>query len=220
MRCVRLVEAALPVDKLQGQSASSGRNQAIVVSLNSRGKILGESNIELFVIERSQDIDIVVLLHRHISRGECPEKPLNRADVVAIFQEMSGEAMTHGVRAGWLRDASLEPSIFDGLLEDRFMEVMSALFSCDPVGVMAGGRKHPLPSPFLIRVRIFSVQSVGQHDTPQSFLQILFVQSFDVPKMFVQHVLYGGWKHRMAVLITFAGSNHDLVLRKVDILDP
>jgi len=53
MRRICLVEAALPVDKLQGQSTSSGRNQAVVVGLNSRGKILGESNIELFVLERS-----------------------------------------------------------------------------------------------------------------------------------------------------------------------
>ena len=36
--------------------------------------------------------------------------------------------MAHGVRAGWLRDASLEPCIFEGLLEDGFMEVVSALF--------------------------------------------------------------------------------------------
>ena len=54
MRCVSCpVEAALPVDKLQGQSVSRGRNQAIVVSLNSCWQILGESNIELFILERS-----------------------------------------------------------------------------------------------------------------------------------------------------------------------
>jgi hypothetical protein len=53
MGCVCLIEAALPVDKLQGQSVSRGRNQAMVVSFNSCGQILGESNIELFVLERS-----------------------------------------------------------------------------------------------------------------------------------------------------------------------
>ena len=100
------------------------------------------------------------------------------------------------------------------------MEVVSALFSCYPVGVVAGRREHPLPAPFPIRVRIFSLQSIGQRDTPQSFLQIFFMQSFDGLKVFVQHVLHGGGKHRMAVFIAFAGPNHDLVLRKVDILDP
>jgi len=74
--------------------------------------------------------------------------------------------MTHGVRAGWLRDASLEPCIFEGLLEDGFMEVVSALFSCDLVSVMAGGWEHPLPAPLLAGIRVLSVQSVGQGNAP------------------------------------------------------
>jgi hypothetical protein len=45
MHRVRLVEAALAVDKFQDQSAFRGRNQTVVVSLNPRGKILGETNI-------------------------------------------------------------------------------------------------------------------------------------------------------------------------------
>ena len=55
--------------------------------------------------------------HRGAHVG-VPEQFLNRTDVVAIFQKMRGEAMAHGVRTGWLRDARLEPPIFDGLLED------------------------------------------------------------------------------------------------------
>jgi len=43
------------------------------VSLNPRGKVLGESDVERFVLERSQDIDILTQLHRRISRGECPK---------------------------------------------------------------------------------------------------------------------------------------------------
>jgi len=39
--------------------------------------------------------------HRGAHVG-VPEQFLNRADVVPIFQKMRGEAMTHGVRAGWL----------------------------------------------------------------------------------------------------------------------
>ena len=68
--------------------------------------------------------------------------------------------MSHGVGPGWLRDASLEPGVFDGLLEDRFMKVVSAFFSCHPVGVMAGRRKNPLPSPFFAGIWIFSIKSI------------------------------------------------------------
>jgi hypothetical protein len=51
-------------------------------------------------------------------------------------------------------------------------------------------------------------------------LQILFVQFFDAPKMFVLPILHGAAKDRKAIFIAFAGSNYDLVLRKVDIFDP
>ena len=47
---VRLVETALPVDKLQRQSVSGGRNRTIVMSLHSRWEILGEANIKIFVL--------------------------------------------------------------------------------------------------------------------------------------------------------------------------
>ena len=68
------------------------------------------------------------------------EKLLNCANIVAIFQQMGGKGMAHGVRAGWLPDAPLEPPIFDGLLEDRFMEVVSALFPSESVDIINGFR--------------------------------------------------------------------------------
>jgi hypothetical protein len=49
-----------------------------------------------------------------------PEQFLHRTNIITVLQEMGGKRMTHRVRPGWLRDGSLEPSIFDGLLEDRF----------------------------------------------------------------------------------------------------
>ena len=54
--------------------------------------------------------------HRGTDVG-VSEKLLNCANIVAIFQQMGGKGMAHGVRAGWLPDAPLEPPIFDGLLE-------------------------------------------------------------------------------------------------------
>jgi hypothetical protein len=53
MGSVRLVKTALPVDKLQRQSVSGGRDETIVKSLDSRGKIFGEANIKMFVFEGS-----------------------------------------------------------------------------------------------------------------------------------------------------------------------
>jgi len=47
---VGLVEASLPIDKFEWQSASCGWNHTVIMSLNPRRKILGESNIELLVL--------------------------------------------------------------------------------------------------------------------------------------------------------------------------
>ncbi len=66
-----------------------------------------------------------------------PEQFLNSSDVIAIFKQMGGKGMAQGVRAGRLCDAGLEPRIFDGLLEDRFVEVVPPPFSCHPVGIEA-----------------------------------------------------------------------------------
>ena len=74
--------------------------------------------------------------HRGTHVG-VPEQLLNRADVVAIFQKMRGERMTQGVRAGWLQDASPEPPIFDGLLQNRFVKVVPTPLSRHPVGIVA-----------------------------------------------------------------------------------
>ena len=65
------------------------------------------------------------------------EQLLNRADIVAIFQQMGGKGMAHGVRAGWLRDASLEPCVFDGFLQNGFMNVVAPPLSCSPIGIVA-----------------------------------------------------------------------------------
>jgi len=43
---------------------------------------------------------------------------LDGPDVVAIFQEVGGKAVTQSMRATRLRNPCLEPRILDGLLED------------------------------------------------------------------------------------------------------
>ena len=147
------------------------------------------------------------------------EKLLNCANIVAIFQQMGGKGMAHGVRAGWLPDAPLEPPIFDGLLEDRFMEVVSALFSSEPVDIMAGCREHPLPPPFFACVRVFSVQSVGQTDTTQAGLEILLMLAFHGLQMSEEGFFYCCGKHRVPVLVALSSPNDNLILTEVDIFD-
>ena len=86
-----------------------------------------------------------------------PQKFLNRSDVVAVVQQVGRKRMSKRVWASRFRDLRFEPGLVNGLLENRFVEVVAPLFSCDRIGVMAGGWKHPLPSPVPTRAGILSV---------------------------------------------------------------
>ena len=54
--------------------------------------------------------------------------------------------MAQAVRAGGLEHAGFQPSFFKRALQNRFMEVMPALFSSNRIGEMTGCRKNPLPA--------------------------------------------------------------------------
>ena len=99
------------------------------------------------------------------------------------------------------------------------MEVVSALFSCDLVDVMAGDREHPLPAPILAGIRVLSVQSVGQTDTTLALPQVLLMLALDGLEVSQERVLRGSWEHCVAVLVALTGPHDNLILTEVDILD-
>ena len=64
--------------------------------------------------------------------------------------------------------ARFKSSVSEPTLKNRFMQVMTTLFTRDPINVMTGGGKYPLPSPLLCRVRVFALESVEQSDSPEA----------------------------------------------------
>jgi hypothetical protein len=56
------------------------------------------------------------------------------------------------------------------------MPVMSTSFSGYSVREMTGGREHPLPSPFFSRVRVFTIERIGERDAAQT---VVLVNSLD-----------------------------------------
>ena len=96
-------------------------------------------------------------------------RPVRLWGFVAVVQQVGRKRMSKRVWASRFRDLRFEPGLFNGLLENRFVEVVPPLFSCDRIGVMAGGWKHPLPSPVPTCVGILSVQSVGQADLAECY---------------------------------------------------
>ncbi len=99
------------------------------------------------------------------------------------------------------------------------MEVVSAPFSCDPVGVMARCREHPLPPPFFTCVRVLSLQSVRQIDATHARLEILLVLAFHSLQVSEEGLFHYCGKDRVPVLVALSCPNDNLVPGKVDILD-
>jgi hypothetical protein len=63
------------------------------------------------------------------SHVSVPQELLNRKDVVAIFQQMSGKRMSQRMTARRFSNSCSEASLLHRLLHDGFVEVMTALLS-------------------------------------------------------------------------------------------
>src|SRR5712692_6984673 len=83
---------------------------------------------------------------------------------------------------------------------------------------MAGRRKYPLPPPLPTGVWIFSLQGIRQLYPAQSLLKIQIMLPLHSLKMAQKRLLYRRRKHGMAVFVSFARSNKDLVLGEINIL--
>jgi hypothetical protein len=80
------------------------------------------------------------------------------------------------------------------------------------VGIVAGGGKHPLPSPLSAGIGILALQGIGQNDPTQPPLEIFLVLALHSLEMSSKGFLHRCGKHRIPVLVALAGSNDDLVL--------
>ena len=57
------------------------------------------------------------------------------------------------------------------------MQVMSTSFSSYSVHEMTGGREHLLPSPFFSRVRVFTIERIGERAAAQTAIDIVLMHS-------------------------------------------
>src|SRR3989338_5065556 len=98
--------------------------------------------------------------------------------------------------------------------------MVPAFLSGYPVGVMTGCRKDPLPPPLFPRVWIFALKGIGQSDSAQASLKIALVLSSYQIQVHGERFFDCCGKHRVAVLVSLASPDYDLVTGEINILDP
>src|ERR1700675_4787180 len=86
--------------------------------------------------------------------------------------------MAQSMAPSRFEDACLKPRFLESFLYNRFVKMMPAFLSGDPINIMAGRRKNPLPSPLFGGVGILSLQGVRQRHTTQASLEIFIVLAF------------------------------------------
>src|SRR5215510_4511795 len=112
--------------------------------------------------------DVGVDLRRaHVT---VPEQFLNRADVMAVFQQVRGERVTEGVAARRFGDPRATDRVLDRALQNGLVQVVPSALSRHAIDINSRRRKHPLPGPLPACARVFPLEGVGQfHPSGTSF---------------------------------------------------
>ncbi len=148
-----------------------------------------------------------------------PQQFLHGADIVAILQQMCGEAMAEGVAGDALGDACPAGGLSDSFLQTALVHVMAAHGVGTGVNGKRIGGKDVLPDPLPVSIGIFSFQGKRQVDGAISFGQVFFVQPFHTLEMLLQRHDHAIGQHRHPVFHPLAIPNDNLPLAKVNSLD-
>jgi hypothetical protein len=112
---------------------------------------------------------------------------LDRADVIAAFEQMGREAVTEAVTGRALRHASLSRGDADRALYDCLMKMMAPPLAGWLVEVGSGGREYPLPPPVVLSAREFSSQCVWEFDVAASSSEVVFKDSARAGQLSAKH---------------------------------
>ena len=143
---------------------------------------------------------------------------LDRPNIIPVLQQVGRKGVAKRMAACRFGDPCFQSGFLEAPLQDGFVQVVPALFAGDAVGVVACGGKDPLPLPLLPRVLVLPRKGVGQGDTAQPSPEIVLMLALDHLQMTKERLLCRRRQRSVAVLISLAGPNHDLLLREVDVL--
>src|SRR5690606_25519091 len=90
------------------------------------------------------------------------QKPLHRANVIPIFEQMGGEAVPQRMACSGFSDTGDSHGLLDRPLNHRFMQVMPTSNAGARINRRLPSGKHKLPAERTVSIRVFSPQRVWQ----------------------------------------------------------
>jgi hypothetical protein len=107
------------------------------------------------------------------------EQLLNRAYVVAVFEQVRGEAVAERVATAGLIDGRLPDGLFDCLLQCGLGEVVASHFAGAGVCRASGSGEKILPAELPRRVSVFSGERVREVGSGEALPQVGLVDGTD-----------------------------------------
>ena len=148
------------------------------------------------------------------------EELLHGSNVVAVRQEVGGEAVAQAVERRGPGDPCPLDCRSERSLNGSFVEVVANLLMSLRIEDPVVRGKEILPSPLGGCPRVLDRQCVRQSHLAKPGRQVLPVNPSGSLELIPQSGLKRGGQHRDAVLLSFAGSHHEHPLLEVEILDP
>lgn len=104
------------------------------------------------------------------------EQFLHGVDVGAGLEEMSGEAMSKGMRRSRLCYSSSLDDRFDGALQQALVHMMAADDARAWISRNINSREDVLPAPFASDIRILAFERVWEPDAAQAVGKVLSME--------------------------------------------
>ena len=138
--------------------------------------------------------------------------------VVAVLQQVGGEAVAEGMTADPLRDPGQAGSISHRALQRVGAGVMAPRDARARVGGKVRGREDVLPDPFLASAGQLPFESIGQEHGTGSRLQIGLVEAAHSLQVLPQRRDERFGEHGDSIAKPLALPDHNLALGEVDVL--
>ncbi len=147
------------------------------------------------------------------------EQALDSADVVSLFEQVSGEAVAEGVAAGRLGNSGRADGMLDRVLEIFLASVVAARLAAARIEGEFRGRKNLPPGPGTGIIGVFAVESKGEMDGTAAPGEIAAMQLPHSRQVRTEGLAKALGQESDPFPHAFSVVNGDLVITEIDVFD-